>query len=187
MESSSVRPDPDDARSALAAADLVRDRLAAGLRLPSGLFPVLAAGVAIQVAAAAYGIADQSTEGLAIALGGAAVFLGVVALLLVQFRRANGVRVDGLASTIILGTGTISTAVYMATLAAATWAAFESQWWLAGTAAVVGGIAYSASAHRWWRSYRADPVARAGGASPQVLAVLAVVACLGAVVLMVGS
>lgn len=187
MESSPLRPDPDDARAALAAADLARDRLAAGLRLPSGLFPALALAIATQVAAAAYGIAEQTTSGLAIALGGAALFLAFAALLLAHFRRANGVRVDGLASTIILGTGTTSTAVYMAAFAGATWAAFESKWWLVGLASVAGGIAYSASALRWWRSYRHDPATRTGGASPKVLAALAVVAGLGAVVLVVGS
>ncbi|WP_157693071.1 hypothetical protein [Pedococcus dokdonensis] len=184
---SSLRPEPEDPRSALAAADQARERLAAALRLPTGLFPALAVAVAVQVGAAAYGIADQSTSGLAIALGGAALFLATAAVLLTRFRNANGVRVDGLASTIILGTGTVSTSVYLATFAAATWAAFEAQWWLVALAAAAGGAAYSFSAHLWWRAYRDDPASRAGGASPRLLAALAVVACLGAVALVVGS
>jgi hypothetical protein len=177
----------DDPSSVLAAADRARDRLTTGLRLPTGLFPALAVAIAVQVGAAAFGIAAQTTAGLAVALAGAALFLGVAALILVQFRRVNGVRVDGLASTIILGTGTTSTLVYMATFAGATWAAFESRWWLVGTAAAVGGAAYSLSALHWWRGYRRNPVERTGGASPRALVLLALAACVGFAVLMVGS
>ena len=187
MESNPLPQNPGDPSSVLAAADLARDRLAAGLRLPRGLFPALALAIAGQVGTAAYGIAAQTTAGLAVVLAGMALFLGVAALVLVQFRRINGVRVDGLASTIILGTGTTSTLVYMGTFAAATWAAFESRWWLVVTAAVVGGAAYSLSAFRWWRAYRINPVERAGGASPRMLALLALAACVGFAVLMVGS
>ena len=186
MESMPSLPQ-DDPSAALAAADQARDRLATGLRLPSGLFPALAVAIAVQVGAAAYGIAAQTTAGLAVLLAGLAVFLGVAALVLVQFRRINGVRLDGLASTILLGTGTVSTVVYMAAFAAATWAAFGSLWWLMVTSAVVGGAAYSASAYLWWRSYRTNPVERAGGASPRTLALLALAAGVGFAVLMVGS
>jgi hypothetical protein len=184
---STPTPPHDDLSSALAAADRARGRLATGLRLPRGLFPALAVAIAVQVGAAAYGIAAQTTAGLAVLLAGVAVFLGVAALVLVQFRRTNGVRLDGLASTIILGTGTLSTVVYMSTFAAATWAAFGSHWWLVATAAVVGGAAYSLSAYLWWRSYRTNPVERAGGASPRTLALLALAAGVGFAVLMVGS
>ena len=187
MESSGTAQTPDDASSALAAADRARDRLAGGIRLPRGLFAALAVAIAVQVGAAAYGIAAQTTTGLALVLGGLAVFLAVAALLLAQFRRINGVTVDGLASAIILGTGTTSTLAYMASFAAATWAAFESQWWLVATAAVVGGAAYSFSAFRWWRAYRSDPVARAGGVSPRMMGLLALIALAGFAVLMVGS
>ncbi|MFC7487479.1 hypothetical protein [Knoellia pratensis] len=178
---------PGDPSSVLAAADRARDRLATGLRLPRGLFPVLAVAIAGQVGAAAYGIAAQTTAGLAVVLAGAAVFLAIAALVLVQFRRINGVRVDGLASTIILGTGTTSTLAYMGTFAAATLAAFDSRWWLVVFAAAVGGAAYSLSAYRWWHAYRRNPVERAGGASPRMLALLALAACVGIAVLMVGS
>ena len=187
MESMALPQHPDDPREVLAAADRARDRLATSLRLPRGLFPALAVAIAVQVGAAAYGIAAQTTAGLAVVLAGAAVFLGVAALILVQFRRMNGVRVDGLASTIILGTGTLSTLVYLGTFAAATWAAFEALWWLVVIAAAVGGAAYSLSAFLWWRAYRRNPVERAGGASPRMLALLALAACVGFAVLMVGS
>lgn len=187
MESMPLAQQPEDPSSVLAAAGRARDRLADGLRLPRGLFPAVALAVAVQVGAGAYGIAAQTTAGLAVVLAGAAVFLGVAALVLVQFRRANGVRLDGLASTIVLGTGTMSTLVYMGTFAAATWAAFESRWWLVVIAAVVGGAAYSLNAFLWWRAYRLNPVERAGGVSSRTLALLALAACVGFAVLMVGS
>ena len=75
----------------------------------------------------------------------------------------------------------------MCTFGAATWAAFESQWWIVVAAAVVGGTGYALSARQWWRAYQQDPVERAGGVSPRALAVLAAVACLGLVVLLVNS
>lgn len=187
MESSEARQTPNDASSSLAAADRARDRLAAGIRLPRGLFPAVAVAIAVQVGAAAVGIAAQTASGLAVALGGAAVFLAVAALVLFRFRRINGVSVDGLASTIILGTGNTSTLVYLGTFAAATWAAFESLWWLVAMAAVLGGAAYAFSAYRWWLSYKSDPVARAGGVSPRMMAVLALAALAGLVVLLVGG
>ena len=187
MESNPVHQNPDDPSSVLDAADHARQRLAAGLRLPTGLHPALAAAVAVQVGTAAYGIATQTVAGLAVALAGVAVFLGVAALALFQFRRINGVRVDGLASQIVLGTGATSTLVYMVAFGAATWAAFESRWWLVAAAAVAGGVGYAFGALRWWHAYQDDPAAHTGGASPRVLAMLAVLACLGLVALMVAS
>lgn len=187
MESIPEQSDPADPRSTLALADQARQRLASGLRLPAGLYPVLAAAVAVQVATAACGVASQTTAGLVVALAGAVVFLGVAVLTLYQFRRINGVRVDGMASQLILGTGATSTLVYLVTFVAATRAAFESQWWLVATAAVVGGVGYAYGAFRWWRAYREHPAAHAGGASPRVLAALAVLACLGLVALLAAS
>jgi hypothetical protein len=187
MESNPIQPNPDDPRSMLAGADQARHRLADGLRLPTGLQPALAAAVAVQVGTAAYGIAAQTAAGLAVALAGVAVFLGVAALALHQFRRINGVRVDGLVSQIVLGTGATSTLVYMGSLGASTWAALESRWWLVAAAAVAGGIGYAFSTVRWWHAYRDDPAAHANGASPRVLAALGVIACLGLVALLVGG
>ena len=161
--------------------------MADGLRLPTGLHPALAAAVAVQVGAGAYGIAVQTSAGLAVALAGVAVLMGVAALLLHQFRRSNGVRVDGLSSQIVLGTGGVSTLVYMAGFGLATWAAFESRWWLVAAAAVVAGIGYAFGTLRWWHVYRHDPAAHAGGASPRLLAALAVLACLGIVALMIAG
>lgn len=174
---------PVDPAAALALADQTRQRLSTGLRLPTGMHPALAAAVTVQIGTAAYGVASQTVVGLVVALAGVAVFLGVAALTLYQFKRINGVRVDGLASQLILGTGTASTLVYMCAFAAATWAAFDSRWWLVVVASLAGGVGYAFGALRWWHAYREHPAAHAGGASPRVLAALAVVAGLGLVVL----
>ena len=187
MENDRVQHNPDDPRSVLAGADQARQRLAAGLRLPTGLHPALAVAVAVQVGTAAYGIATQTAAGLAVALAGVAVSLGVAALTLYQFRRINGVRVDGLVSQIVLGAGATSSLAYVGAFGAATWAAFESRWWLVAAAAVAGGVGYAFGALRWWHAYQHDPAAHAGGASPRVLAALAVLACLGLVALLVAS
>ena len=136
MESSR---DPEDPRTALAGADEARRRLTTSLRLPAGFFPVFAAGVAVQVGTAAYGIAAQTVTGVAVALAGVAVFLGVAALLLHRFSRVNGVRVDGLASQVVLAAGASASLVYLGALAVGIVAAFESRWWLVAVAAVVGG------------------------------------------------
>jgi hypothetical protein len=187
VENSPVPQTPDDPRSALGVADQARRRLAAGLRLPTGLHPALAAAVAAQVGTAAYGVADHAATGLAVALAGAAVFLGVAALALHRFRRINGVRIDGLASQVVLGAGATSTTAYLGAFGVATWAAFESRWWLVVAAAVLGGAGYAFGVLRWWHAYRRDPAAHAGGASPRVLAVLAVSALLGLAALLVAG
>jgi hypothetical protein len=179
MESNSVHQDPDDPRSVLAAAGQARQRLAGGLRLPAGLHPALAAAVAVQLGTAAYGAAAHSASGLAVAMGGAAAFFGVAVLVLRRFRRVNGVRVDGLASQVILGTGAAPTLAYVGAFGVATWAALGSRWWLVGAAAAAGGAGYALAVLRWWRAYRRDPARHAGGASPRALAALAALACLG--------
>jgi hypothetical protein len=187
METNPAPQSPDDPTSVLDAADQARQRLAAGLRLPTGLHPALAAAVAVQVGTGAYGIAAQTAAGLAVALAGVAVFLGVATLMLYRFRRINGVRVDGLTSQIVLGAGPTSTLVYMGAFGAATWAAFESRWWLVAAAAAAAGVGYAFGAVQWWHAYRHDPAAHAGGASPRVLATLAVLACLGLVALLIAG
>jgi hypothetical protein len=187
MESSPVGQNGDDLGSVLAVADEARQRLAAGLRLPAGLYPALAVAVAIQVGTAAYGIANHAAAGLAVALVGVAIFLGVAAFMLYRFRRINGVRVDALTSQIVLGEGPTSTIAYVGSFGAALWAANESRWWVVAVAAVAGGVGYALGIARWWHSYRHDPAAHAGGISPQVLAALAAVAALGLVALLLAS
>ena len=54
-------------------------------------------------------------------------------------------------------------------------------------AAVVGGGGYALGVLRWWHAYQRDPAAHTGGATPRVLAALAVVALLGFVALVIGS
>lgn len=176
---------PDDPHSALAAADDARSRLTTSLRLPAGFYPLLATGIAVQVGAAAYGIAAQTVTGVAIALAGVAVFLAVAALVLHRFSRINGVRVDGLASQVVLVAGARASLVYLGALAVAIVAAFDSRWWLVAVAAVAAGFGCALGVRHWWHAYRQDPVTHARGASPRVLAVLAVVACLGCATLLV--
>ena len=135
---------------------------------------------------AAYGIANHAAAGLAVALAGVAVFLGVAAFTLYQFRRINGVRVDGLASQIVLGAGATLTSVYVVAFGSATWAALSR----AGGSSrrrPWRGDRYAFGALRWWHAYQQDPAAHAGGASPRMLAALTALACLGLVALLVAS
>lgn len=179
MESNQERQDPEDQRTTLAGADQARLRLTTGLRLPPGLYPVLATAVAVQLGSAAYGIAAQTVAGLAVVLAGLAVFLSAAALMLHQFRRINGVRVEGFASQIVLATGASPSLIYFGAFAGGVWAAFASQWWLVAVAAVVGGVGWALGARQWWHAYRHDPATHARGVSPRMLGALAVVACLG--------
>jgi hypothetical protein len=185
MESDVPPRDPSDARAALAAADLARDRLSSRLRLPAGLIPALGLAVTVQIGTAAVGIATQTPAGMAVLGAGLVVLLAVAAWALLRFRRINGVRVDGFASQVVLGTGAVATGAYVVGFVAATWAAFEGAWWLVGLAAAAGGVGYAVGARQWWKAFRADPATHSGGASPRVLALLAVAACVGLAVLLV--
>ena len=180
-------PIPPDGSSGaladLAAADVARERLIGRLRLPSGLHPALAVAVALHIGTAAAGIAAQTAGGMFLLGAGLAAYLGVAGWALLRFRRINGVRVDGFASQIVLGTGVTATTAYVAAFVAATWAAFESQWWLVVLAAAIGGTGYALGARQWWRAYRADPAQHAAGSTPVVLAILALSAVVGVVVL----
>lgn len=166
-------------------ADEASHRLTSGLRLPSGVIPALGVAGALQISTAAYGIAQQTTRGLGVLLAGLAVLLLVAAGALHRFRTINGVRVDGLASRLLLGSGPTASVAYLAAFAAATWAAFASLWWLVAVAAVLGGAGYALGARQWWQAYRHDPASNVGGASPRALAALALVAAVGFVLLMV--
>ena len=152
---------PWDPSSDLDAAEEARERLAGSLRLPSWFHTSLGAAVLVQVAAAASGVADQSTTGLLVAVAGCLVFAAVAAVQLERFRRLNHVRVDGLASRAVLGTSARSSLVYAAGLAGAIWAAMAEAWWLSGLVSLAAGAGYAASAWLWWRDYRQDPVAHA--------------------------
>lgn len=178
---------PADPRADLALADAASRRLSDGLRLPAGLHSALATAIAVQIGTAAYGISRQSVTGLVVGVLGVVVFGLVAVASLAAFRRINGVRVDGLAGQIVLGTGVTASTAYLAGFAAATWAAFESQWWVTVLAAAAGGVGYAYGTARWWRAYRQDPSAHARGTSPATLAALAVLATLGLAVLIVQS
>jgi hypothetical protein len=187
MESEIPPRDPSHALADLAAADGARERLASGLRLPAGLHPVLAVAVALQIGAGAVGIAEQTTAGMAAVLGGLVVLFAVTAWAVLRFRQINGVRVDGFASQIVLGTGVTASTTYVAAFVAATWAAFEAAWWVVLVAAVCGGAGYAWGARQWWLAFGADPAGHADGASPRVLALLLAATCLGLAVLMIAG
>lgn len=185
MESSVPPRSPDQARAELAAADAARQRLSGGLTLPRGLHPALAVAVAFHIGTAAVGIAAQTRAGMGFLGIGLVAYLGVAGWALLRFRRINGVRVDAFASQVVLGTGATATCAYVGAFVAATWGAFESQWWLVVVAAVVGGVGYALGARQWWRAYRTDPAAHSAGSSPLVLAILALSAVVGLVALVV--
>ncbi len=152
---------PSDPAGELAAADSARQRLTAGLRLPSWFHISLSVAVAVQIAATAYGVAEQSGAGLVVVAVGCLVFFAVAWLQVARFRQLNGVRVAGLTSRAVLGTSSHSSLIEIAAVGGAIWAAFEGQPWLVGLAAVAGGAGYAASAHFWWRGYQADPAGHA--------------------------
>ncbi len=172
-----------DPAADLAAAEVARQRLTGGLRLPSWFHTSLGAAVAIHLGAAAYGIADQSGSGILVLFAGCLPFVAVAWVQVVRFRRLNGVRVAGLVSRAVLGTSTWSSMAEAAGLAGAAWAALEGQPWLAGAAAVAGGVGYAAGAHRWWLRYLRDPAGHARAESPWTLLAYGVVAVVALVVL----
>jgi hypothetical protein len=176
---------PSDPTGDLAAAEAARQRLTRSLRLPSWFHTFLGAAIAVQVATAAYGIAEQSGAGLLLVGAGCLVFLAVALVLLARFRRLNGVWVEGFASRAVLGTSSRSSWVHLAAMGAAIWAAFEGQPWLVGLAAVAGGAGYAASSRLWWQEYLREPATHARAESRAVLAMGAVtfVAALVALVL----
>jgi nitrate reductase gamma subunit len=182
MENMSARP--SDPAEELAAAEVARRRLTSTLRLPSWFHSSLGVAIAVQIATAAYGVAEQSGAALAVLAAGCLVFLAVAGVQVTRFRRLNGVRVDGLVSRAVLGTSTWSVMAESAGLAGAVWAAFEGQPWLAAAAAVAGGAAYAASSHLWWRRYQTDPTGHAQAESLTTLVLLGCVAVAGLVALL---
>ena len=174
-----------DPASDLAAADAARQRLAAGLRLPSWFHTSLGMAVAVQIGAAAYGVADQSGPGLLVLLAGCLVFAAVALVQVTRFRRLNGVRVDGLVNRAVLGTSTWPLLAESAGLAGAVWAGVEGQPAVAAVAAVAGGAGYAAGAHLWWRSYQRDPAGHARTESRATWVGLGLLAVAGLVVLVV--
>ena len=117
---------------------------------------------------------------------GVAVFPLVAGVEVARFRRLTGVWLGGLASRVVDGSATAASASYVLSLGAAVWAAFAHAWWLVVFCAAAGGMAYACSGRRWLRTYRAGPAAHGRGESAAVLAVLAILAVAGLVLLLVG-
>lgn len=174
---------PSDPAGELAAAEVARQRLTGGLRLPSWFHTSLGVAVTIQIGAAAYGIAEQTGWGIAVAVAGCLPFVLVAWVQVARFRRLNGVRVDGFVSRAVLGTSTWSVLAEVAGLGGAVWAAMEDQPGLAAVAAVAGGAGYAAGALLWWRTYQGDPAGHARAESPATLVIYGLVAVVAFVVL----
>lgn len=183
MESRSTTP--DEAALALDAAEASRARLARRLEVPSAFFTSIGAAIAVQIASAAVGISEQSARGLLLLLAGGAAFAVTAALQLARFRRRNGVWLAGLASRVVLGTATTASAVYVAALGAALWAAFSGAWWFVVAASIVGGVGYGLCGRRWLRVYRGDPEAHGRPESTAWLSLVALAALAGLVGLVI--
>ncbi|WP_163550693.1 hypothetical protein [Candidatus Frankia nodulisporulans] len=179
MESSHV-PSPDDAAAALLAAERSQADLVAGLRLPRGFLPSLAAAIAVQILTAAIVVVVNDGVAQSVALLGAALFVLVVAVQLVRFRRVNGAWVAGLAHQVMLGCTTWSTLAYGGGLAGAAWAGFADRWWLAVLCAAAGGAGYAASGALWIRRYRGDPQGHTQLTAPWTAAAAALVLLIAA-------
>ncbi|MGH3055503.1 MAG: hypothetical protein ACRDL7_11060 [Gaiellaceae bacterium] len=104
---------------------------------------------------------------------------------LARFRRLNGVWLSGFLSRVVLGTGTLASVSYGVAFGAATWAAFEAQWWLVATCSIIGGAAYALNGRRWLRAYRAEPALHAHGESVAYLGLITVAALAGLALLLI--
>ncbi len=187
MESLTPSPDPVDLRSHLAAAEDARDRLVRQLPPPHREHVLLGLAVAVQVAAAAAGIAAQSTRGVLLAVAGCIPFVVVVVALRRRFGRRTGATVDGWVSRALLGTSAASSVSYAGGLTGAVWAAMAGHPLAAGLLSAATGGAYALSAHLWWRAYRRDPAGAARGESRWMLLAIGAVAVTGLVVLAVAG
>ncbi len=187
METSGSRPTPDEAAAALIDAGSARDRLSRRLTLPSWFHTSIGLAVVVQITTLALGVADQSSAGIGLAVGGLVPFALVAVVQLLRFRRLNGVWVGGLASRVVFGSDAAASTVHFLSMGAATWAAFAERWWLVGLCAIAGGVGYALCGVRWMRSYRSDPSAHGRGESALLLVALVVPVVAGAVLLMVGE
>ena len=110
--------------------------------MPSWFFASIGAAIAVQIATTAVGVADPSSSTLAALATGIAVVVAVAGVQLARFRRLNGVRLGGLLSRVVLGTGTrvglVRRRGYGGILGA-----FDKRWWLVGTSSIIGGASYA--------------------------------------------
>ncbi len=169
MESAPHRPTAAEASAALLEAEATRAGLAGRVVTPSWFFASMGVAIAAQIATTASGLGDDAPWLIA---AGLALFAAVAVVQLARFRRVNGVWLGGLASRVVLGTGTAASVSYTVAIAAAIWAAYEDRWWLVGLWSAVGGAAYALSGRRWLRGYRGDPSRHARGESLAVLALV---------------
>ena len=186
MENADGWPTPEEAAVALAEAGASRTMLARGVVLPSFFDAAIGAAITVQIATTAVGLADIGNWAGWLLPAGVAVFVLVAGIELARFRRLNGVWLGGFASRVVGGTATAASTSYVLSLGAAVWAAFGQAWWLVALCAAAGGVAYACSGRRWLRTYRAAPAAHGRGESAAVLAVLAILAVGGLVLLLVG-
>jgi membrane protein implicated in regulation of membrane protease activity len=173
--------------AALHDAERARDDLAADLVVPPGYDLAIGAAVAVQIASSVVGLTvDHGWARTLLAVGNVA--FGVVAVLqIVRFRRLNGVRVQGFVSRVILGSAMTASFGYGAALVAAYVAALRDLWWLAGLAALAGGLVYVLSGRRWLRAYRKEPGRLGRAESALWMAVLVGLAAAGLVLLVTQS
>jgi hypothetical protein len=178
-------PTPEDAAAALAAAETSRARLA-DVGLPSFFYSSIGVAVAVQIASAAVEVAFDTGWTRLLAIAGVALFAATAGIQLLRFRRLNGVRIRGLTSRVVLGTGWAASTSYALALGAAFWAALAGLGWLVAVCACAGGLAYTLSGRRWVRLYRGDPARHARAESAAWLVVISALALAGLALLLVG-
>ncbi len=173
--------------AALYDAERARDDLAADLVVPPGYDLVIGAAVAVQIASSVVGLTVDHAWARTVLVVGNLAF-GVVAVLqIVRFRRLNGVRVQGFVSRVILGSAMTASFGYAAALVGAYVAALRDLWWLAGLAALAGGLLYVLSGRRWLRAYRKEPARLGRAESALWMALLVGLAAAGLVLLVTQS
>ncbi|MEP7161072.1 MAG: hypothetical protein ABI746_08200 [Dermatophilaceae bacterium] len=183
MENNVGFPTPDEAAAAIAQAKASRADLAGRLVLPRVFYSSIGAAVTLQIASAAVGLSEDSSRTPMLLVAGLAVFAVTAGVQLMRFRRLNGVWIAGLASRLVLGTGTAASTSYALALAASIWAGFAEMWWLVVLCSSAGGLAYALSGRQWLRRYHGDPARHARAESAAWLAVMIVLALAGLVLL----
>ena len=186
MESSPkpLVPSAAEASAALNDAEAARATLAQSTKMPSWFFASLGAAIAVQIASTAAGVANPSSSTLVGLASGIVLLVAVTGVQLTRFRQLNGVRLGGLLSRVVLGTGTLASASYAVAGTAAILGAFDRRWWLVATASIIGGALYALNGRLWLRAYRAEPSLHARGESLTWLALLTVAALAGLALLL---
>ncbi len=186
MESSDGLPTPEEGAVALAEAEASRTMLADSLVLRSWFYAAIGAAITVQIATTALGHADIGSRAGWLLPAGVVVSVLVAGIELAHFRRLNGVWLGGFAGRVVGGPATAASMSYVLSVGAAVWAGFDQAWWLVALCAAAGGVAFAWSGRWWLRTYRAEPAAHGRGKSAAWLAVLAIVAVSGLVLLVVG-